>query len=145
VVVFSFSNFNGGVGVARSREFEFRLHATNADLRATPWAYCIGLLVRIDHSPPNVAFAENEKTQRPTLRPRLLEANGLCCLRMDDCDGTICSAGSFAATVPAAGAGQMPQVIEQFAADRMSLSRMYPLTRRSALKRWSGGCTVRRG
>jgi hypothetical protein len=27
--------------------------------------------VRIDHSPPNVAFAENEKTQMPTLRPRL--------------------------------------------------------------------------
>src|SRR5258708_11422507 len=40
---------------------------------------------------------------------------------------TICCAGSFAATVPAA-ARQMPQVIERFAADRMSLNRIYPLT-----------------
>jgi uncharacterized protein (DUF885 family) len=42
--------------------------------------------------------------------------------------GAVCCAGSFAVTVPAAGARQMPQVVERFAADRMSLNRIYPLT-----------------
>ena len=41
--------------------------------------------------------------------------------------GTICCTGSFAATVPTANPRQMPQVVEQFAADRMSLNRIYPL------------------
>ena len=41
--------------------------------------------------------------------------------------GTICCAGAFAATAPVAGERQMPRLIEQFAADRMSLSRIYPV------------------
>jgi len=41
--------------------------------------------------------------------------------------GTICCAGSFAATAPVAGDRQMPRLIEQFTADRMSLTRIYPL------------------
>ncbi len=41
--------------------------------------------------------------------------------------GTICCTGSFAATMPTASPRQMPQVVEQFAADRMSLNRIYPL------------------
>ena len=44
--------------------------------------------------------------------------------------GMICCTGSFAATAPASAAtGErvMPRMIEQFAADRMSLSRIYPV------------------
>ena len=37
------------------------------------------------------------------------------------------NASAVAATAPAAGARQMPQVIEQYTADRMSLNRIYPL------------------
>src|SRR5207248_9643743 len=39
----------------------------------------------------------------------------------------ICSGGAFAATPPVAGVRQMPRVVEQFAADRMSLNRIYPV------------------
>src|SRR5580704_4017657 len=46
--------------------------------------------------------------------------------------GTICSAGAFAATPPVAGERQMPRLIEQFAADRMSLNRIYPVAISSA-------------
>src|SRR5271154_3730041 len=44
--------------------------------------------------------------------------------------GTIYCASSFAyvAPAPVGGARQMPMLIEQFAADRMSLSRIYPVT-----------------
>ena len=41
--------------------------------------------------------------------------------------GTICSAGALAAVAPTAVERQMPRVIEQFTADRMSLSRIYPV------------------
>jgi hypothetical protein len=41
--------------------------------------------------------------------------------------GSMGCAVSFAAAVPTAAARQMPQVIEQFAADRMSLNRIYPV------------------
>src|SRR5579862_2396896 len=41
--------------------------------------------------------------------------------------GTICCVGSLAATAPVAGERQMPRLIEQFAADRMSLTRIYPV------------------
>jgi uncharacterized protein (DUF885 family) len=41
--------------------------------------------------------------------------------------GTMCCTNAFAAAVPAVGARQMPQVIEQFAADRTSLNRIYPV------------------
>jgi hypothetical protein len=36
-------------------------------------------------------------------------------------------ANSFAATVPAVGERKMPQLVEQFTADRMSLTRIYPV------------------
>lgn len=42
-------------------------------------------------------------------------------------NGFFCCAGSFAAGAPVSAERQMPQVIEQFAADRMSLSRIYPV------------------
>ena len=42
--------------------------------------------------------------------------------------GVLCCTGGFAATTPTTGARQMPQLIEQFAADRMSLNRIYPVT-----------------
>src|SRR5580698_8225919 len=41
--------------------------------------------------------------------------------------GALWSAGAVAATASAAGARQMPQVIEQYTADRTSLNRIYPL------------------
>jgi hypothetical protein len=41
--------------------------------------------------------------------------------------GALWNAGAVAATAPATGARQMPQVIEQFTADRTSLNRIYPL------------------
>jgi hypothetical protein len=41
--------------------------------------------------------------------------------------GFFCCAGSFAAAAPVSSERQMPQVIEQFAADRMSLNRIYPV------------------
>jgi hypothetical protein len=41
--------------------------------------------------------------------------------------GALLSAGARAATSPASGARQMPQVIEQYTADRTSLNRIYPL------------------
>ena len=41
--------------------------------------------------------------------------------------GTIYGASSFAAPVPAPEVRQMPQVIEQFTADRMSLNHIYPV------------------
>ncbi len=57
-----------------------------------------------------------------------MEANGLCALWVDDCDWSICwYAGLWQRLLPAAGARQMPQLIEQYAADRMSLNRIYPL------------------
>ncbi len=41
--------------------------------------------------------------------------------------GALWNASAVAATAPAAGPRQMPQVIEQYTADRMSLNRIYPL------------------
>jgi Bacterial protein of unknown function (DUF885) len=41
--------------------------------------------------------------------------------------GALWSAGARAATASAAGARQMPQMIEQYTADRTSLNRIYPL------------------
>ena len=41
--------------------------------------------------------------------------------------GAVWNVGALAATAPATGARQMPQVIEQFTADRTSLNRIYPL------------------
>ncbi len=41
--------------------------------------------------------------------------------------GVALCAGSFAATVPAVGERRMPQLVEQFTADRMSLTRIYPV------------------
>src|SRR5271154_3057288 len=41
--------------------------------------------------------------------------------------GTICCGSSVAATTPAAGERQMPQLVEQFTADRASLTRIYPV------------------
>ena len=41
--------------------------------------------------------------------------------------GALWNASAAAATAPAAGPRQMPQVIEQYTADRMSLNRIYPL------------------
>ena len=41
--------------------------------------------------------------------------------------GSILEPGSFAATVSTATARQMPQMVEQYSADRMSLNRIYPL------------------
>ncbi len=38
-----------------------------------------------------------------------------------------CCAGSFAAVAPVANERVMPQVIDQFTADRMSLNRIYPV------------------
>ena len=40
---------------------------------------------------------------------------------------TVCCAASFAAVAPQEGVRQMPQVIEQYTADRMSLNRIYPV------------------
>ena len=42
--------------------------------------------------------------------------------------GTICCGSSVAAAAAAAGERQMPQLVEQFTADRASLSRIYPVT-----------------
>jgi hypothetical protein len=41
--------------------------------------------------------------------------------------GIICCTGAFAATTTPAAERMMPQVIEQYTADRMSLNRIYPL------------------
>jgi hypothetical protein len=41
--------------------------------------------------------------------------------------GSICGVGSFAATASTAAARQMPQMVEQYSADRTSLNRIYPL------------------
>jgi hypothetical protein len=42
--------------------------------------------------------------------------------------GSICCVVSFAAVAPADGAREMPQMIEQYTADRASLNRIYPVT-----------------
>src|SRR5215813_1730022 len=41
--------------------------------------------------------------------------------------GAVSGVGALAAPTPAPCARQMPQVVEQYAADRMSLNRIYPL------------------
>ena len=65
-----------------------------------------------------------------------MEANGPYGLRMEMILGIICGRSSFASTAPVADARQMPQLIEQYTADRMSLNRIYPVTLR--LRAWRG-------